>query len=318
MPERTRLAVPAAPVYLSSIGFALGDPVPIRDCPDQEVQRRLDLLAEQGVRYYRRSTLAGPALAANAANATLASLPARPPGLVVYCTGTGSVTSASEDLWTFLSLIGATSTPSLIVSGHACGNFGPGLDVAIGLLGSRRLTTALLVTVDRVPAGATRYLASGMTVLSDGAASCLIGADGETQDAFRIQATSFIVDGGQSPPTNRIQQARRAHAGIGRAVTEACAHAGVDGPSLRYLLAANHGEAARTFLAAASGLAPDCLYTPRVADVAHCFAADALINLSALGTDPTVQAGQLALVLCTSPRSWSATVVEYAGAGTPD
>lgn len=296
-------------VLLSSIAYALGDPVPIDQCNDPTVLRHLDLLAEQGIRLCRISERTGAELAAEVANRTLTGHRGGSLGAVVYCTDTVGAGSVHDELWRFLGQVpAAASVPAFVVSGHECGNLGPALEVATGLLLGRGLQSVLLVTTDRA-SSTTRFRSSGVTVLSDGAASCLV-TTAAPAPAFRILGSGVAVNATIDAVADRLRTARWAHAGIGRAVAQACSRAGIAPVACHYLVTANHGEAARAFLAMATGLPADRVFAPQVAEIAHCFGADALINLSLLAAGSIARPGQLALVLSTSPHSWSAAVVE--------
>ncbi|MFC4856101.1 hypothetical protein [Actinophytocola glycyrrhizae] len=293
-----------APVYVSAIAHTLGTKVALTELDEPVVRERLDSLHEQGLRHCRVSTEPPAALAAASARATLRRAGDPAIDAVVYCTDTRPELGHSSDLWDFLQRVERPTSHGVVVGGSGCGNLGPGLTTAGGLVRAED-ATVLLVTTDRVTDG-TRYLANGETVLSDGSATCLVGP--------RPVGPSFAVRGLASSvradleATGRMSVARVSARAIGATARKAAAPGSV--PDRGPFLTGNYGHTPRAFLAMSAGIAPERVHCAGLADVGHCFSADVLIGLAALLEDDGVAPGEPVVLLTASPRSWSVAVVE--------
>ncbi|MFE4924877.1 hypothetical protein [Streptomyces sp. NPDC056661] len=292
-------------VYLSAISHSLGAKVALPELNDPEVRERLDTLHEQGLRHCRVSAKPPVTLATESACATLDRANRSDVDTIVYCSDTPPHVGRSRDLWDFQLSIDHPASPGIVVGGSACGNLGPGLAIASSQVRTEG-STVLLVTTDRLTAG-TRYLANGETVLSDGAASCLVGPRPEGPSfALRGLASSVRADAEQSSKSLAVAQvtARTIGHARSRAVDPPSAH------NIKLLLTGHYGRAPRAFLAMSAGVAPEHVHHPRLADVGHCFSADVLIGLADLLQSDTVANGELVMLLTASPRSWSVAIVE--------
>ncbi|MGK5627819.1 hypothetical protein [Streptomyces sp. URMC 123] len=303
-----------SPVYLSSIAFATGERLSLEALEERDgaaLAGRRDLLHEQGLRHARVSGLPLPELAAASARRTLEAAAGPAVGAAVYCTDTPADTSATVDLWDFLAAVSRDDLPAVVVGGSGCGNLGPGIAAARNSVLVDGVPAALLVTVDRVKDG-PRFLPGGTTVLSDGAASCLISAEPVGQGpAFRIRslATGFQLDVEAS--ASPLAVARATTKAVGRTVRGALAPLGLAPRDVRSVVTGNYGDTSRSFLAMAAGVDPRRALCPRLADIGHCFSADVLITLADLSERDAPPPGEPLLLLTSSARSWSAIVVEY-------
>jgi 3-oxoacyl-[acyl-carrier-protein] synthase III len=294
-----------APVYLSALSHSLGTKVAMARVDDPVLHSRLDTLHDQGLRNCRVTTESPVALAAASALGTLHRSGDQDVGAVVYCTDTRPEVGHTGDLWDFLLQIGRPASHGVVLGGSGCGNLGPGLATARGIVHADG-TTVLLVTTDRV-AGGTRYLPNGETVLSDGSASCLVGA--------RPVGPSFVLHGlassvradVESSPTRMSVARATAHAiaATARRATEPRSPA-----DFGLLVTGNYGRTARSLLAMSAGVPPEQVYCATLADVGHCFSADVLIGLAALIEEDRPELREPVMVLTASPRSWSVAVVE--------
>ncbi len=301
-PERT----PGA--YVSAIGFAVGEAVALQELSDPGIMAELASLHKDGLRECRVASCGRASLAAAAARQSVGDETRPRPSAVVYCTDTVSDSPTFEAQ----RLLAAMSGPPghvVMVGGNACANFGSGLQLAMAWLAASQAESVLLVTSDEVIKG-SRYLASGRTVLSDSAASCLVSAS-PVGPSFRVLGMSS--GGGPASESDLAgnQALRQTAAGVEQTVRAALAAAGRQASDCRYILTGNLGGTLRGFLAMAAGFRPAKVYAHGGETLAHCFAADILIALRAVVADELVAPGDLVMLLPTSPVSWSAIVVEY-------
>jgi 3-oxoacyl-[acyl-carrier-protein] synthase III len=296
------------PVYLSSIAYTFGSRVPIRDLSDAVVSNQLDTLHQQGIVHCRVASEPPVRLAAESALRTIREARLSSVDAAIYCCDSPSESPPTTQMWDFLQAIGASSTGAITVGGSGCANLATGLAVAGKLASTTSASSVLLVTTDRME-GATRYLPSGVTVLSDGAASCMVGLS-PSGPGFRILAISSVTEADLDPTATQMQVAKVAMKGIKAATGQVLDAISAKPADCRYLITGNHGAAARAFLAMAGGFEPERGYAPHVADIGHCFAADTLISLATLVREQSLQYGDLLMLLNTSERSWTAIAIE--------
>lgn len=299
--------------YLSAIGYAVGDGVALPDLNDPGIMEELASLRGEGMRECRVANCGRTSLAATAARQSLGDHARQMPGAVVYCTDTVS-DSPTHEARRLLAEMGGLPDQFLMAGGSACANLGPGLRIAMSWLKVGQVESVLLVTSDEVIKG-SRYLASGRTVLSDSAASCLVSTV-PVGPSFRVLGMSF---GGRAAPDSGSAGShalRQTAAGVEQTVRAALGLAGSKTSDCRYILTGNLGRTLRGFLAMAAGFRPTKVYAPCGETLAHCFAADILIALRAIVADGLVNPGDLLMLLPTSPGSWSAIVVEYVPASS--
>ncbi|MEV7339974.1 hypothetical protein [Streptomyces sp. NPDC093544] len=304
------MTLQATELHLYAIAVELGAPVPLSELTaDPELVAHADALTEGGMAYARVSDGSVTGLAAAAARAALASGGHPPVGSVVYTTDSLYETTATKDLWRLLTDAGLPRTPGAVVGGSASANLAPALRTAHGLLATEGLETVLLVTADRITDG-TRYQPVGVTVLSDGAAACLIGSVPHGP-GYRLLASATVVEADAAEVSNSIKAAALVKSGVTRARAELDRRLADPERPFRHLVTGNYSRATRTFLSRLCGTAPADPYTPDVAEVGHSFSADLLRGLADLMEQKLVEPGDRVLVLATSPRSWSMLAVEY-------
>lgn len=305
--------MPDFSAYVSAIGYTVGDGVALPELSDPEVMTELAGLREEGLRECRVSNGDRMSLAAAAARQTLGDQSGPMPGAVVYCTDTVS-DSPTQEAQQLLAAMGTRPAQFIMTGGSACANLGPGLQISIAWLAACWAESVLLVTSDEVIRG-SRYLASGRTVLSDSAASCMVSTS-PVGPSFRVLGMCSGGEAAPDPGAASAQALRQTAAGVGQAAQTALGLAGIKASDCRYILTGNVGSRLRGFLAMAAGFRPARVYAPYGGALAHCFAADILIALRAAVADGMVDAGDRLMLLPTSPGAWSAIVVDYVPASS--
>ncbi|MFI6325065.1 hypothetical protein ACIBG8_46645 [Nonomuraea sp. NPDC050556] len=298
-----------AALYLSDIGYTLGEPTPVASVVgDREARDSLDILRQEGVESYRVSESTPAQLAA------ASCLPQTVAGLsgsagVVYCTDSPPSMTLTDDMWDFLCQTGIPDRTAVVSGGSGCGNLGPGLAVARGLLMGGEHMDILLVTTDRVITG-TRFVASGLTVLSDSAASCRVTAE-PPERGFRVTGMASLVRAATRHHGQGLASARSLITAVGQLVPRAFRNSESSATESRHLLTGNYGVTPRSLLAMAAGLEPEAHYAPRVGELGHCFSADILISLADLDADGSLAHGDQLMLIASSPKAWSVVAVDY-------
>jgi 3-oxoacyl-[acyl-carrier-protein] synthase III len=298
-------------VYLWSFASALGEQILLEDTDDEGVHCHLAALHEQGLKYCLVSECSVAGLAATSSHQTLAALRDAQVDAIVFCTDSAPELTPTSEAWDLLLRLGLPRTPVTVVGGSGCGNLGPGLSMARSQILLDGLSTVLLVTSDRMRAR-TRYLDNGQTVMSDGAASCIVSSQPPPGPSFAIRglASTFRVDIG-TVAVRRIMVARATVEAIEDTVRRAAEPSSLTARDFRYLLTGNYGRTPRELLAESAGVPVDRVYCPMLARTGHCFAGDVLVSLGSLAETDKIDDDDHVLLLTASPRSWSVAVLRF-------
>ncbi|MFJ7249490.1 hypothetical protein ACIQWA_33340 [Kitasatospora sp. NPDC098652] len=302
-------ADPRPAVYLSGIAVELGERVPIAELDDPSVAAELTNLHAGGLLHCRVAEQDVVELAAAGARKTLAAAGLTAVDAVVHATDSPYRETATRDGWAVLAGAGVPTAPTVVVGGSASANLAAALRVATGLLAAEQLETVLLVSADRITRGA-RYQPVGVTVLSDGAAACLIGARPHGP-GYRVLGVSTSIQADAVEVSSSIKAANLVRLGVAEARERLLQNLPERERGFTYLVTGNYSLATRTFLARLCGIESAAVHTPTVAEVGHSFSADLLLGLASLQEQGLVEPGDRVLVLATSPRSWSLIALEH-------
>ncbi|MCC9306046.1 hypothetical protein LN042_02805 [Kitasatospora sp. RB6PN24] len=289
-------------VHLSAIGYALGEPRELSELqavlPDD-----LSVLAEDIV-HYRASDAEIWELAAAAAEQSLAGCP-EPPDALVYVSQ--NEPDSATALARLANRLGLTTCPSIALSGHDCGNFGPALGVVRDMVVAGTRRRVLLVLADRAREPRQRLMASGLSLFSDGAAACLVTADAPGTDG-----ATFVLEAAASRTEVRLEEPEVAGTGMlttvrlaAETIAELLADTGRSRDDFRHVVFANYRTASQKFLCTAMGFGYERILPGAVADQAHCFAADILITLAQRHADGSLSPGDRLLASATGPHAWN-------------
>lgn len=313
--------LPSDEVYLTHVAHALGAPASLAELHDTAVdahaatERRATLTAEgiAGCLVDRTGTPHGGqrgkvALARRAAGASAAAA-GFDGEAVLMCSDTAPERTPSLDLWDLVSDLGASDVTAVTVGGHGCGNLGVATQLGLDLItGGRR--SVLVVTADRVAEGAPRFLASGRTLLSDGAAACVL-TTARPAAGYRVLAVASGASPAAPVGTGGLRGAAPLVSGLGRAVAAVHDVSGVAPADVTHVLPGNLGSSARAMLAMAVRVRPEKVYAPRAASEGHCYSADILVALREAPGRGDVVDGDVLLLVSTSVRSWFVAAVRY-------
>jgi 3-oxoacyl-[acyl-carrier-protein] synthase III len=295
--------------FLSSISFELGRAVPLDCLDDARVQQFLDQLNADGLTkclVSDRSSVEGASLCARDSLQT----PIGPiePDLAVLCSDSLAPHTPVGAARSFAEGIGLPNLPVVNVSGGDCGNLGMGLRLACGVLAAEALSNVLLVTSDCADRRG-RYLATGLTAMSDGAASCLISArpEGCGFAVLGMASASASENTDSTTPAGALTVVRS----VRRITRQVLGRLGITAPDCRYLVVGNYGRATQELFAGATGLPQSALRTPLLTEVAHCYSADLLLSLHTLAERDELKSGDRLVLVSSGTRSWTVIVVEY-------
>jgi 3-oxoacyl-[acyl-carrier-protein] synthase III len=216
-------------------------------------------------------------LAADSGAATLAAagLPPSSVDALVLCSN--RVPGPAEGHGSFvervLTGIGLGDIPCYGQFLNRCVNLLAGLDVARALVTSGRHRAVLLITTDKVAAGADRM--SQFALFSDGAASCVVTARPGDADCYELLGCATAQD------TAALEWTREISSDLARQVSAALlAPHGLKLGDIAALAHANLFTPVVTMKERQAGFGREQLYLGNIPRLGHCFAADPLINLA--------------------------------------
>lgn len=231
-------------------------------------------------------------LAAGTGRATLRAAAADPGSVdaLVLCSTRvpGPAEGHGEFVASVLTGIGLGDIPCYGVSLNRCVNLLAGIDVARALVTCGRYQRVLVITTDKVAAGADRM--SQFALFSDGAASCLISRD----PGGEAPATDGTAGGGAvshpgayellgcatAQDTATLEWTNQISADLAREVNERLlGPAGCKLGDVEALAHANIYQPLVVMKERQAGFTVQQLYTDNIPRLGHCFAADPLINL---------------------------------------
>ncbi|MFV2104317.1 3-oxoacyl-ACP synthase [Micromonospora sp. LOL_024] len=269
-------------VHLSATRYVLGEiEVPHTEVPDfakRTREYRMPAQAELwGWGTVRRTRRTVGELAVDSGRRTLRAAGVDPTGvdaLVLCCTRfPGGPDTHGAFVAEVMAGLGMPTAAFTGVTLNRCTNFLAGIDLATALVGSGRYRTVLVVTTDAVDDERDRF--EQFALFSDGAASCLVGADAHGGPAYQVLGCASAQANADLDWSHEISS------DLSRAVNDELAKVtGVAVGQVTGLLHANLFLPLVGMKERQAGFRADQLDTANVARVGHCFAADPLINLT--------------------------------------
>lgn len=292
-------------MYLSAITYTHGAPRPIRELgePGSDDPHLKDDLLE----LCRESSTSVLDMACEVGVRTAAAAGVTP-DMVLYATDTG----ADRAMDAGKRIANALERPSVVTlnaAGHACGNLGMLLRIASGLL--HDTPAVLLITSDQ--AGTMpRMMSDNLSVLSDGAAAVLVTRDVPASPAPAFAVHGCVIAGDATGQAGHAGlYAQRQAVQLGRAAVAALrSSTGAAPADFTWAMFNNYRLSTQRFLTGAAGFtAPQLLVGP-VAEHAHAFSADVLVNCDVLCSTKVLNAGDRLALSSTGPHTWALADVE--------
>jgi len=274
------------PIYVSSIGYELGERVSLAALPQSADETQLTDLRGSGMEHYRESTDSVGTLSMRSVETTLAAWTGDVQTIdcIIFC----SMSLPELDDESLANLCTTANLPKIPVVGislNGCAHLAPALRFARGLIASEGLRNILVITADKCMTPERRVADMNFAVLSDGAASCIVSSS--------LESAEFRVDGIGQASNNRLrgidysQSQRRTMGMISVGVREsarlALAEACMPEGSASCAIMSNVRNDACQMFAKQCKLSPMSVYSESLSDVGHCFSSDPLINLAKSG-----------------------------------
>jgi 3-oxoacyl-[acyl-carrier-protein] synthase III len=196
--------------------------------------------------------------------------------------------------------VGLGNIPAYGANLNRCVNLLAGIDVALALVVSGRYRRILVITTDKVADDADRM--SQFALFSDGAASCVIAAEGGGDAG---PAPGFELLGcATAQETATLEWTNQISADLAKDVNEQLL--GAAGIKLGDVTALAHANLFMPLLVMKerqAGFSPGQLYLDNIPRLGHCFAADPLINLVDRVGLGHLEAGSYCLLASSVPGS---------------
>ncbi|MFD4831262.1 hypothetical protein ACFWPV_15615 [Streptomyces uncialis] len=258
--------------------------------------------------HFRESALDIWELAAKSAEATVQQAAAEP-DLVLYVSENDPDVTGS--LARILDRLGLTSVEHLALRGQDCGNLPLALQAASDALGAGWCTRVLLILADSALAG-SRLMASGLSVFSDSAVSCVVTAQppATTRPLLRVTGRSTRTEvrtGEKRSEQHELLTTVRLAAQSVEGLLKSLSLRRAD---FRYAVLPNYRPEAQKFLLTAMKMPPQSLLLGPVTELAHCFSADVLITLDRHAVTGALSPGDRVMASVSGPHSCSTLAVE--------
>lgn len=301
------------PCYIHGIAYTLGDKVEISTLePDIIDSTTLARMHDLGLRYYRHSDSTPVELAAEVLMETLqlSSVPPNEIDVVIY-----SSVHAEEDALNALAFrnllesLDLTNATPMGLTLADCANFGSTLRIAHSMLNGGFAKNILIVTADVCRNPNNRILTDTLSVLSDGAASCILTHQKESNIellAISQKTNQLIRTAEASDLAFLVQQ------NLKQILTELVDQTGINLDSISQLIANNVNDEAVRFMSVSLGLDHSACYLDNIADFGHAHSADLLINLRTYLEDG-ISPGETVLALSHSYGIWGAGLLRING-----
>ncbi|MCQ4083518.1 hypothetical protein NGB36_23705 [Streptomyces sp. RB6PN25] len=292
-------------IHLSAICYEHGEPRPVSELGDEAAQLTLP---DSGLADYLVSDREIWDMAAAVCERSLAKSPG-PPDLLVYVSENDRSPAAS--LEKIARRLGLSTIAYLAVCGYGCGNMIPALQMAKDALYSGRHDRVLLVLADRAP-DKERMMLSGLSVLSDGAVSCLVTRELEQSAGshFKVGAmttrTDIGPDGKATAEPGLLSIIKLAVDGL----ADIAAQDDGKPDDVRYLVFGNYRITSQKFLASAMGFPAERLLLGQVGELGHCFSADCLVTLVQSAAGGRLELGDRIIASATGTHSLSMMTAE--------
>ncbi|ACY13670.1 3-oxoacyl-ACP synthase [Haliangium ochraceum] len=292
---------------LDAFASCIGAPRPLAELDGVSEEVRA-LLLGSGLSSVPHAEESPPHMAREALRRSLeaAGLEAASVGTVVWSSTSFHQRSwYTSDVSHVLAELGLTRANAVGVTLGECGNLGPALRVAEGLVAGGA-APLLLVCTDAVRPDVDRVVPPSATVLGDGAVACVVSP---TRGRVSVRAVSQIsnhllrrID----PQTQAVRTLRVTAQGVARAAKAALDQAGLEPARVSRLLLTNQNKAVRLMFAQQCGIPVERIRTPTIADNAHLFAADILAGLPSVSAELDI--GDHILAVANGTCTWTGIV----------
>lgn len=259
---------------------------------------------------FRRSARSLEQLAIASGAATLRAAGMEPGSIDAVMLCSTRVPVPSEDHGRFMETVitglGLGDVPYYGQTLNRCVNLLAALDLASAFVAAGRYRRVLCITTDRVADEADRM--GSFAVFCDGAASCVVSADGDGPDGYRLLGCAAAQDTATLDASNEISS------DLARAVNERLlAPHGMKLGDVSGLMHLNLFTPLVAMKERQAGFGAEQLYLDNISRNGHCFAADPLINLADRADAGHVHSGGYYMLAASVPGSRIGALIQRLG-----
>lgn len=299
-------------VFLRDIAYSLGESKPIPElAPLFKDKAALSQLLETGLQDFRRSDAPAHVHAEAACRETLegSPLPRSEIRALVYCSSSFAHPGFTAEIADLCVRLGIPTAMAMGVTLGDCSNLALGMMVSRHLVEPGGMGSVLLVTADCAATEDSRFQESLGTVMSDGAASCIVTGR-QLRGAVQLRAVAHSAN-------HPLRKRAEGTALLGVLKTMSTEIAGLRERlldearlSLHQIAGVMPNNLSLSTLRLFSTLigVPAPMYHGNIGRYGHVYAADNLINLKDFLDENPSFAGNL-LCFCNATSSWGASVV---------
>lgn len=297
---------------IAGLAYELGEPALVAELPGLAANHGLrSLLLDGGLERYAASALPPSQLARRSMKRTLETAGVSPDAvdMVLYASNSFDNPEVSRglDLQSVLRELDLLAALPIGVTMAGCSNAMAALRIAADAV-LRGANAVLVVTVDRAAPEEDRVLPQAVAVLSDGAASFLVGPAGRGDHdvlGLSFRCAPHLANMDMSEPAFLIGTVNSSREVI-REVLDAC---GLGPEDIVLATGNNFRRPLVSTLLSYGGLDGVALYEDNLARFAHCQSADTFINLTDAAREARLPRGGAALLLANTFFLWGACVV---------
>lgn len=259
---------------------------------------------------FRRSARSLERLAIESGTATLRAAGMEPSSIDALILCSTRIPVPSEDHGRFMETVitglGLGDIPYYGQTLNRCVNLLAALDLARAFVAAGRYRRVLCITTDRVADEADRM--GGFALFCDGAASCVVSADDDGPDAYRLLACATAQNTATLDASNEISS------DLAREVNDSLlAPQGMKVGDVSGLMHLNLFTPLVVMKERQAGFSAEQLYLENISRNGHCFAADPLINLVDRAAAGQVRDGGYYMLAASVPGSRIGVLLQRKG-----
>lgn len=302
-------------VYLTALSYELGDLAPMTRIDELRSDSAvLETFSALGLRRYARSDLEPYELARDSARRTLElwGKDASDIDAIIYATNTfGDLRHHRDDLRRLCCALGTDRAYVAGVFGWECSNLYVALQSAMDRLALGRASHVLVISTDKGLPGESRVLPPNLSLLSDGACSCIVTNVLPERGGFSVLSSHSWSDPRlwEFGQPSDIAEFYRSVEGVKHTAASALQAAAVAPREVDVMVTNNYNASIMRTYALQAEVALDKVFFGNLARFAHAYAADPLINIADVAATGFSRSGACCLLVFSGPVSWGAAVL---------
>lgn len=304
---------------LSSIAFSVGtsQPIEMLNKTAGVSTDTLLLLKERGLENFCEDIRSMPDICLATARDTLKTSSLQPDrvGAVIFSNSSPDWTPEEETaLFKGFYELGFPRKYIVGLGLQACSGCGSALRVASDLVSSMAADNVLVLLTGQAKNNAKRIGPQADTILSDGAASCVVSSSsGQFEILASESQTNTYLGSLEQSPDNSMLYLEDGFADLAEVTSRAYGAAGVGPEEIAMMFATNGSLTYLNLMAEAAGIPMERVYSQDLTRYAHVHSCDSLISLKTYASTHPLVTGNCYLLLAWSSYVMSASILRYQG-----